>query len=145
MLQYFINTRRSGNLLLALPWKHEKGLISISGGITFVIFGLFQFILRDPFTTPKSYAFGALCISLGIFGVISRIRYSQLREKGILSENGKLYHWENIENFSWKFGEDKLTLTLNKSIFSHNINLRLHSQFRQEVVAYMSRNIGNKG
>jgi hypothetical protein len=143
MLQYLINIRRSGDLLLALPSKQEKWSNSLIGGIVSVLFGLPLLIFENPLISIKSYALGILLISWGVFATIKRIRYSQIREKGILSENGQLYHWENIESFVWKFGEDKLTLRLQRFLFSRNINLRLSSQFRHEAVAYLSRNISD--
>jgi hypothetical protein len=141
MLQYFVNTRRSGDLLMALPSKHEKWSNSVIGGIVFVLFGLLTFIFNDPLTSQKIYTLGVLCISWGAFGVVQRIRFSQIREKGILYEFGSLYSWENIESYTWKFGEDKLSLKLKRSLFRRNVNLRLPSRFRQEVVSIFSKKI----
>jgi hypothetical protein len=143
IFQYFVNSRMSGRMLLALSSKRRSWDTSVPGGALLAAFGLLTFRFNDPFPSMKSYALGILCISWGIFGIIQKIRYSQIREKGILYEFGRLYRWENIESYSWRFGEDKLTLKLKKSLTRHNVTLKLPSQFRQEVVDYLSHNIEN--
>lgn len=141
-LRYFIASKVSGKLLMAIPPKDEKWSMSIMSGMLLVILGLSRLISHNDFlTSEKSYALGISLISLGVFRAIKRIRYTQLREKGILYEFGNFYKWENIESYAWKFGEDKLLLKLRKSIFKKSVNLNILSQFRQEVVAHLSQNV----
>lgn len=145
-LRYFIASKFSGKLLMAIPAKDEKWSMSIMSGAFLVILGLSRLISHNDFLTPeKSYALGIGLISLGVFRAIQRIRYTQIREKGILYEFGNFYKWENIENYAWKFGEDKLLLKLRKTIFKKSVNLKILSQFRQEVVAHLSQNVMIEG
>jgi len=142
ILRYFVASKFSGKLLMALPAKSEKLSISIMSGAFLVILGLSRLISHNDFLTPaKSYALGIILISLGVFRAVQRIRYTQIREAGILSEFGSFYKWENIESYVWKFGEDKLSLKLRKAIFKKNVNLKILSQFRQEVVVHLSQNV----
>jgi hypothetical protein len=141
IFQYLVNSRSSGRALLALSRKKKNWETTITGGVALAVFGLLTIRGNDPLLSMKTYALGVLCISWGIFGVVQKTRYSQIREKGILYEFGRLYRWENIESYGWKFGEDKLTLKLKKSLGKHNVTLKLPSQFRQEVVDYLSHNI----
>lgn len=144
-LRYLVATKISGRLLMALPLKHGKWRTSIIAGAFFVILGLQVLITDGNLLTPaKSYALGTALISLGVFRTIQRIRYTQIREKGMLYESGDFYKWENIENYTWKFGEDKLVLHLKKFIFKRIINLKILSQFRHEVLTYLSKNIHGK-
>lgn len=145
-LRYFVASKLSGNLLMALPSKSEKWSMSIMSGAFLVILGLSRLFSHNDFFTPvKSYALGIGLISLGVFRATQRIRYTQIREKGILYEFGNFYKWENIENYVWKFGEDKLTLKLRNAFFKKNVNLKILSQFRQEVVAHLSQNVKIEG
>lgn len=145
-LRYFIASKFSGKLLMAIPAKDEKWSMSIMSGAFWVILGLSRLISHNDFLTPeKSYALGISLISLGVFRAIQRIRYTQIREKGILYEFGNFYKWENIESYAWKFGEDKLLLKLRKTIVKKSVNLKILSQFRQEVVVYLSQNIMLEG
>ena len=148
IFQYLVNSRVSGQMVLALPWKKKFWGTSIPGGVLLAVFGLLTFRSNAPFPAMKTSALAILCISWGVFGVVQRIRFSQIREKGILYEMGKLYRWENIESYGWIFGEDQLTLRLKKSLSKRIVTLKLPSQFRHEVVEYLSRNVGdleNKG
>jgi hypothetical protein len=141
-LRYFIASKFSGKLLMAIPAKDEKWSISIMSGAFLVILGLSRLISHNDFLTPeKSYALGISLISLGVFRAIQRIRYTQIRETGILYEFGSFYKWGNIEGYIWKFGEDKLSLKLRKAIFKKNVDLKILSQFRQEVVGHLSQNV----
>jgi hypothetical protein len=140
--QYLVNVQLSGKLLMVFPSKSEKWSISIASGVALAIFGLSLLIFNDPLITSlKSYVLGLLCISFGVFRTLKRIRYSQIREKGILHEFGGFYRWENIETYSWKFGEDKLTLRLKKSLLKRDVDLKLPSRSRQEAIAYLSQNV----
>jgi hypothetical protein len=144
MLRYFVASKISGKMLLALPQKREKWSTSLIGGALFILLGLQTlFFHNTPLSVEKSYALGVSFISLGIFRVIERIRYSQIREKGILYEAGRFYPWNNIESFAWRFGEDKLSLTLRKSMFKKSVILKILSQFRHEAVILLSQHIDN--
>lgn len=141
-LRYWVASKFSGKLLMAIQARDENWSISIMSGAFWVILGLRSLISHNGFLTPaKSYALGISLISLGVFRAIRRIRYTQIRETGILYEFGSFYKWENIESYIWKFGEDKLSLKLRKAIFKKNVNLKILSQFRQEVVNHLSQNV----
>ena len=142
-MRFFIASRFSGKLLMAIPAKHEKWSLSIMSGMLFALFGLRTIVFQENnFLTPaKSWAFGIWMITFGIFRVIQRIRYTQIRETGILSEAGAFYNWQNIESYGWKFGDNKLSIKLKKAIFNKKVNLKILSQFRQEVVAHLSQNV----
>lgn len=145
-LQYFVTLKFSGKLLMAIPAKDEKWSISLVIGAFLVILGTSKLILHNDFLTQeKFYALGISLISLGVLRAIQKIRYTQIREKGILYEFGSFYKWNNIENYGWKFGEDKLSLKLRKAIFKKSVDLKILSQFRHEVVAYLSQNVMTEG
>ena len=143
LLRYYLYMQLGGKLLMALSSsKKEEWLSSIMSGATSVIFGILLFRTNNDFLTPpKPYALGVFLISWGIFKAIDRIRYSQVREKGILHAFGNFYKWGNIESYAWKFGEDKLTLKLKKSISKRVVDLKLPSQFRQDIVAHLSQKL----
>lgn len=142
-LRYFIASRCSGRLLMALPSRNEKWSISIMSGAFSILLALPGLIFHDNdlLSPAKSYAIGICLISLGVFRALERIRYTQIREKGILSERGGFYRWDNIDNYGWKFGEDKLSLKLKKALLRTNVNLKILSQFRREVVAHLSQHV----
>lgn len=144
LLRYFVASKISGEVLLALPQKREKWSTTLLGGALSVLLGLQTFFFfKSPLSLEKTYALGILFISVGTFRVIEKIRYSHIRERGILHESGRFYSWDNIESFGWKFGEDKLSLTLKKSILNKRVNLKIPSQFRHEAVLVLSQHIGN--
>jgi hypothetical protein len=146
MLVYLILQKFSGKVLLTLQ-DDEKWSMSIMSGAFLIILGFTQFINAGHptfFSSSKFYALGSLLISLGLFRTLKKIRCTQVREKGILYENGSFYQWDNIENYLWKFAEDKLSLKLRKSLIKRNVNLKIRSQFRQEIVTYLAQNVNNK-
>lgn len=142
MLRYFAGSKFSGRLLMALPSGNEKWSISILSGAFPVILGLSQILSHnDFFASEKSFALSISLISLGVFRAVKRIRSTQIREKGILYEFGNFYSWENIENYRWKFSEDKLSLKLRKAFFKRNVDLKISSQFKQQIIAHLSQNV----
>ena len=143
---YLVMQRFSGKALLTLQ-DDEKWFMSIMGGAFLIILGLTQFVNAiHPtfFSSAKSYSLGILLISFGFSRMLKKIRITQVREKGILYENGNFYQWENIESYLWKFAEDKLSLKLRKSLWKRNVSLKIRSQFRQEIVAHLAQNVNNK-
>ncbi len=143
-LCYLINNKTSGQLWMVLPSKNEQLSLTLAKATILILLGLQLFITPDRFLTPyKHYVFGSSLIILGVFELVQRIRVTQIREKGILYVSGDLYKWENIENYTWKLGEDKLTLKLKKYAFKQTVNLKILSQFRYDASAYLSQNIEN--
>ena len=148
ILRYFIMTRLSGRLLMALPYTNEKWSRSILNGAVTVMFGLSQLGMsqliaaHNLFSSPaKTYALGIALICLGIGSIPQKIRCMQIRTTGILSSSGSFYPWHNIEGFTWKFGEDKLSLKLKKAIFNRSVDLKIRSNFRHEIVLLLEQNI----
>jgi len=141
-LRYLVMAKLSGKLLLALPQNDQKQLMSMMTGVLLVMLGTSQFSSRSDFFSPvKSYALGLSLISLGIFRAIHWLQHTQIREKGILASFGNCHRWENIESYTWKFGEDKLSLKLREAFLNHSISLKVQSQLRQEAMAYLSQKI----
>ena len=95
--RYFIASKFSGKLLLALPSKSEKWLTSIMSCAFSVLLGLQSIILHNnKFLTPeKSYALGFCLISLGVFQVLQKVRILKLEKRGLCTSlvvfiNGKI-------------------------------------------------------
>ncbi len=143
---YLVMQRFSGKALLTLQ-NDEKWSMSIMSGAFLIILGLTQFISAGHptiFSSAKFYALGIFFVSFGLSRMLKKIRRTEVREKGILYDNGNFYQWDNIENYLWKFAEDKLSLKLRKSLWKRNVSLKIRSQFRQEIVAYLAQNVNNK-
>jgi hypothetical protein len=146
ILVYLVMQRFNGKALLTLQ-NDEKWSMSIMSGAFSIILGLTQFISAGHptfFSSAKFYALGIVLVSFGLSRMLKKIRRTEVREKGILYENGNFYQWDNIENYRWKFAEDKLSLKLRESIWKRNVSLKIRSQFRQEIVAYLAQNVNNK-
>jgi len=146
MSVYLVMQRLGGKVLLTLQ-NNEKWSMSIMSGALSIILGLTQFVgATHPtfISSTKLYALGISLISLGLFRMLKKIRCTQVRERGILYENGSFYKWGNIESYLWKFAEDKLSLKLRKTLLRRNVNLKVRSQSRQEIVAYLAQNVNNK-
>ena len=141
MSVYLVMQRFSGKGLLTLQ-NDEKWSMSIMSGAFPIILGLAQFVNAThptAFSSPKVYSLGISLISFGFFRMLNKIRCTQVREKGILYENGNFYQWENIEGYHWKFADDKLSLKLKKSLWKRNVSLKIRFRFRQEIVAYLAQ------
>jgi hypothetical protein len=147
LLRYFLATRFAGKLLMTLPSNNETWTMTIWRGIFSILVGLQSFTLHNnDFLSPaKLNALGICLISFGVFKVLVRLGETQIRELGILSVKGGLYTWDNIEQYRWKFGEDKLSLQLKKAWFRRDVNLKILSQFRREVVAHLSQHVSMDG
>ena len=131
-------------LILNLPLHLRQlsvGLVS-EKQLSVVLIELIQFAFVNVIklvSPAKIDALGIMLVLLGLFELIGKIHSAQIREKGILMEMGNFYRWENIESYTWKFGEDRLRLKLKRSFFKRDVDLKIPSQFRPQVVAYLDR------
>jgi hypothetical protein len=158
--RYFSAARSSGAVLMDLPYQEETGIwfkvIMLVTQFTMMGFGVSIVIFtwnsmpytKLPFSIPllsfaKVCALGLALISLGVWNKRQDIHPTQIGANGILSSSGSFYPWDNIESFTWKFGDDKLALKLKKARIKRSVDLKIRSNFRHEIVLMLEQYMNN--
>ncbi|MBT7188673.1 MAG: hypothetical protein HN916_00620 [Anaerolineae bacterium] len=144
---YFAMKNIKGKSLVSLQDDEKWSMYLTQVGYIIITVWAFSLSARTfSISDEKTYLIGIGLIILGIRKTLQRKRFPQIVHDGILNKNGLFYAWDNIESYSWRYTEAKLSLKLNKVLFKKDVKLEFRSsKYRREILPFLEKHINSNG